>query len=72
MHSKGAGPFLMVTVAVDGASWRRYIWSALRGAMAEKVEGATDATVSPIANCCPTRTPVDRVPSPGATTVSNL
>ena len=50
-HSKGAGPFLMVTVAVEGASCRRYIWSALRDATAEKVAGATVATVSPIANC---------------------
>ena len=71
-HSKGAGPFLMVTVAVDGASCRRYIWSALREATAEKVAGATVATVSPIANCWPTSTPVDTVPSPGDTTVSYL
>src|SRR5690349_4766851 len=49
VHVNGAGPPFTVTVADSGRATRRYCSSGDRVAVAEKVDGATAPTTSPIA-----------------------
>ncbi len=69
VHSKGAGPFDGDGRGGDGASLEAVHLVGAQAATAENVEGRPR---SPIVNCCPTRTLVDTLPSPGAATVSYL